>query len=158
MADTFEQDVRMDGALVGGLGTQGIKRFVKTVTTADLTTAGTSQAVDVGTDDGGNDFPANAYVISGHIELDEVLAGGSISAATVQLGDTVNPDELLASSNVFTGATLGRTWAPGVYSPWTLEATAYAPELLVTTTGDNVDQATTFACRVIIDYWLPDAL
>lgn len=153
MADTvYYGSSKFEKPLEGTDGGQAVKRFVLTVDTDDFTTAGTSQAVDVSAG-----FPANAYVLSGHVELLETLSGGAVSAATVQLGDTADPDELLTSTNVFTGQALGRKWSPGAFTFGTLES-GYSPELLVSTTDGNVDDLTTGVVKVIIDYWLPDAL
>lgn len=153
----FQGSVSFEKPLPGTKGGQQFKRHYKTITTAHLTDADTSQDVDLATGDDGVAFPANAKVLSGHCELQVVVAGGTISAVTISLGDAVAANELMLATSVFTGAALGRKWAPGAYASLTVEA-AYAPIARIAFTGGNANTATTCRILAIIDYWLPDAL
>lgn len=140
-------------ALKAGLGALPIRTFKFTLEPSDLTAAATTEAVDISTDDEGRAFPANAYVIGASIDGQVAMTGGSVSALTVQIGDTADPNELLTATSVFTAT--GWAHAPGVYTPMTLEA-AYAPEALVTATGANVDQVTAGRAVLYIYYVKPE--
>ena len=158
MVDTvLPGTVRFDGEVVAGTGHVGAKRHIRTLTTADLTASATTEAVDIALDDDAVTFPANARLLSASIELGTVFAGGGAASVTAQVGDTGDPNELLTATTIFTGAALAQIYAPGVAVYGVLEAAAYAPECLVTSDVD-VDTLTTGSMRVIIDYWLPDAL
>ena len=110
------------------------------ITTADLTDAATSQAVAI------TGFPTNSIPVYGKIYINTVLAGGSISAATAELGDAGASTGLMTAEDVFTGATTGAlagtAGTEAGFGTAVLEA-AYSPICTVRTTTDDVDQATT---------------
>lgn len=137
-----------------GDGLMPIRVFKFSLDPSDLTAAATTEAVDISTDDEGNAFPANALVIGASVDVNTAFTGGTVSACTVQVGDTADPNELLVATSCFTAT--GFTWDPGVYTPFSLEA-AYAPEALVTATGDNVDAITAGLMVIRIYYFLPEA-
>ena len=113
------------------------------VTSDDLTAAALTEALDV------PGFPANAYPLFAQLNVGQFFTGGSVSAATVQLGDAGDPDGLAVSLNVLDTTSLG-DWGvatAGVEAEYgstgpSLES-AFAPQLLVTTVTANVDQLTT---------------
>lgn len=142
-------------ALKAGYGAMPIRTFKVTIDTSDLTDAATSQAVSLGTDDAGNSFPANARVIGATCHVLTAFAGGSVSALTMQVGDAADPNELLVATDM---TATGFTDAPGVYTPWTLEATAYAGLATFTSTDDNLDALTAGKVEVYIHYFKPEAL
>lgn len=157
-ADTvFPGTVRFDKPKEASKSDSPRKRFVRTITTADFVDADTSEEVALGTDDDGVAFPANARVLWAVADLKQVVAGGTISAVTITVGDAADPDELLTSTNIFTGAALGKKYTPAAaYVPLTLEATAYAPIAVITFTGGNSNTATTGRIVIVIDYELPE--
>lgn len=117
-------------AMIYGTG-ESMQIFSEQVEHSDLTAAATTEAYAL------TGFPANSVLVDAWIDLDTVFSGGSVSACTVQLGDTASTDELMSAKDVFTGATLGLTYEDALaYVP--KKEAAYAPELLVTTTDDNV--------------------
>lgn len=150
-------DTRVDftsyDAVKSADGLMPIRVFKFTLEPSDLTAAATTEAVDISTDDAGVSFPANARVIGATVDCTTAFTGGSVSACTVQVGDTVDPNELLAATSIFTAT--GFTDDPGVYTPFSLEA-AYAPEALVTATGDNVDAITAGRAVIRIYYFKPE--
>src|SRR5690349_15641521 len=76
-------------------------------------------------------------------DLREVISGGVISAATIILGPAgVDDNGFITSSNVFTGATLGRIRTAAA-ALWTPQPLAGDPELTLATTGANVSVADT---------------
>lgn len=123
----------------------------KTITTADLDAAGTSDTVDVSTDDDGAELPDGSYVLGAGVKVRTPFSGGSVSALTVSLGDSGDPDELLTASDVY-GASSG-DWLEtgGAYTPWTRESD-YAVIATFASTGDNVDQLTAGEIEVWIAY------
>lgn len=100
-------------------------------------------------------FPTNAIPYKASMQLTEVFAGGSISAATMQLGDAGDADALIAAGDVFTGSSLlaAETHGSGAESLGSavMEA-AYAPILTLTLTGDNCDALTTGELMATIYY------
>lgn len=140
-------------AVKSGDGLEPIRVHKFTLTPSDLTAAATTEAVDISTADDGTAFPANARVIGATCNVQVAFTGGTVSACTLQIGDTLDPNELLLATSCFTAT--GFTDDPGVYTPWTVEA-AYAPECLVTATGDNVDQITAGAAVLRIYYMKPE--
>ena len=122
----------------------------------DYTEADGSQALSLNVAFPQNAFPPEVFILPGaYIDLVEVVAGGVISAATVILGDTNDDNGLLTVSNVFTGATLGRTVTPDAaeYPDGRYES-QFVPLLQLDTTTGTVAAATTG----IIDVYIPYAL
>ena len=147
-ADQHQHDGRM---LFGDLSAH-LHVHKKTLTPADLTAAAVTEAVDIATDDDGASFPANARVIAATMDVIEAFTGGTVSAFTVQLGNTADPDQLLLATSAFTAT--GYTDDPGVFNPFTNQA-AYAPEALCTATGDDVDQLATGRAVLRLFYFKP---
>jgi hypothetical protein len=129
-----------------------LKAHTYTITTDDMDDSDTSEAVDISTDDDGNDFPANALVKTAFHELVEVVAGGTISACTIEVGDAGTTDELIGATDVFTGATLGSTFTNSVDFE-TFEKTAYSPIATLAFTGGNSDTAESGQIKVHILYF-----
>ena len=122
-----------------------VEEYTKVVDTTDLSAAGLTEAVSL------TGFPTDVFVIGSSVELDAVFSGPSVTACTVEIGDTGTPSELVTSQDIFTGASLGLKQAPGALpGTWTLEA-SYAPEALVTTVDANVDQLD--AGSMVIHIW-----
>lgn len=120
------------------------------ITHDDLTAAATSEAIAL------TGFPANAAPIFAEVKVETDFAGGSASAATVVVGDAGATNELLTSTNIFTGVqntawiqTTGAT----LNSDFQREA-AYAPIATVATTDDNVVNLTAGSLLVRIYYAL----
>lgn len=148
-ATTLSDTLAVTGAttLSSTLGVTGISSLAgwkfaahkQNITTADLTDAATSQAVAI------TGFPANSIPVYGRIYINTVLSGGSISAATAELGDAGASTGLITAEDIFTGATTGvlagTDGAEAGFGTAALEA-AYSPICTVRTTSDNVDAAT----------------
>ena len=120
-----------------------------TVGFADLTTAGTSQAVDISAT-----VPANAVITDVWCDLDTVFAGGTISAMVVQLGDAGDPNGYMADTDVFTGATLGLTYVAGAQTERGWKEAAHGLIATFTSTAGNVDTSTTGSVIVYFRYWV----
>jgi hypothetical protein len=75
-------------------------------------------------------------------DLREVFAGGTIAAATMILGYSGDDNGYLTSTDVFTGATLGRKKTAGA-TLWAMQPLAGDPLLQLDTTTGTVAAATT---------------
>ncbi len=117
-----------------------------TFTVADLTTASATEAESIA------NFPADAYPLRADIIIGEYFTGGAATAVTAQIGDTGDPNGLVAAVNVFDTSTVGSSLqnagelTDGVEAEYgstgpSLEA-AYAPEVLFTVTTDTADDLT----------------
>lgn len=97
--------------------------------------------------------PANSNIVDAWLIRVTDFVGGAISAITVSLGDAGNDDELLAASNIFTGAKAAAaiTTQDGVYTKGTFES-AYTPIITITATGANLDALTAGAFELCIAY------
>lgn len=104
--------------------------------------AATSQEVDL-TDSAdisnAKPFPAYMWLQHAHVIVVEDFAGGSVSALTLQLGDTGDPNGLLTASSAFTGVApaILRTTAAAQYA--LRNEAAFVPTVTLTATGDNID-------------------
>jgi hypothetical protein len=98
-------------------------------------------------------IPANAKIMDAWVVRIADFAGGSVTAVTVDLGDSGNDDELLDAADLFTGAkaTAAVSNADGIYSLGSIES-AYVPQLVFTTVGANLDDLTAGACEICISY------
>lgn len=135
-----------------GAACAGIKFHVRTLDLdAVLTDADTSQAVSIQADDAGTNFPANARPISAHTLVKTPVAGASLSALTVSIGDSNDPDELLDDVDLFGDAVNSWTDVPGVYAPWTLES-GYVPLATYNSTGANMNAISGVVVHVIAYY------
>jgi hypothetical protein len=108
---------------------------------SDLTAAALTEVVLLSTllanDSRGGFVPANAVITGAELLLTEEFSGGAVATCVVELGDAGADDELIASTDVFTGAGLGLKKALVTDQ---LELTQYAGQVTVTTTAANVDQ------------------
>jgi hypothetical protein len=109
-----------------------------TVDESALTAAATTEALDIA-------FPANAYPLYAGLAIGAYFTGGSVTAVTAQLGDAGDPNGILAALNVFDTTSLA-TWTGtggveveyGSTGPAADGESAYAPQILFTSTTDNV--------------------
>lgn len=142
-------------ALKASLGAAfaGLQFHVRTLTLdSALTDADTAQTISIAADNDGNTFPANARPLAAYVYQHSAIAGTSISALTVAIGDAGNTDELFEETDIV--ATAAGSWLdfPGAYSPLTLEASAYVPVADFVSTGANVAAVTgTITCVIV--YW-----
>lgn len=124
----------------------------------DITLAGTLDAdgiqeFDMHTYNANNLFPANVIRSTPLLYLAEVCAGGTIAAATIEMGDAGDPNGLHTAVDVFTGATLGylaNTVLAAEYAP-RFEA-AFIPSITLRTTTGNINAATTFELWTMIGF------
>lgn len=121
-----------------------------TIGHADLTAAATSEAISL------TGFPTDAAPVACEMIVDTDFSGGSVSACVVEVGDAADPDELLTSSNVFTGVQ-NTAWVQtdaAVRVGKFHRETAYAPEAKFTSTTDNVVNLSAGSLRIRIYYAL----
>ena len=120
-----------------------------TVNVAALTASAVSQVIA----DAGGALPAGAVVIARQINLTEVFAGGGASAATFDIGGTVNADGIADGADVFTGAALVKSAGTDGILP----AGDYGAQTLgvVVTSDVDVDTLTTGAAVVTIWFVIP---
>lgn len=128
------------------------------ITHEHLTTAGTSQALDLrALFAATHPIPDEIKVGLYDVTLEEVFAGGSISAMTIIFGESspVNDtDGYLTSTDVFTGATLGVKEVPSAALFGMRYRATSTPILTFTSTTDNVDAATSGVLDVCLRYTL----
>jgi hypothetical protein len=133
----YEQEVDGTGVVFGYVET--------TVGFADFEAEATSDTVSmVG-------FPANAFPLRGELNPGDYFTDsptGTISAATLEMGDTNDPNGIVTALNVFDTVTEG-AWqgTAGVEAEYgstgcVFEA-AYAPILTLRLTSENCDTLTT---------------
>jgi hypothetical protein len=158
MTDLVDTSLRIRklNALKDSLGcaASGLKYHVRTlVLDSALTDADTAQTISIADDDDGNAFPANARPIAAYAIPIGPIAGTAVDTLTIAIGDAGNTDELLEETDLV--ALDPQDWidAPGAYTAWSLEASAYVPVAdFVATGGGNVAAATgTVVCVVV--YW-----
>ena len=130
-----------------------VRLISKAIGHADLTAAATSEAIAF--DD---DIPAKALVIGSWFDLETDFSGGSVSALVVDVGDGTDPDGYVDNEDVFTGAANGQrstpTTAPALLNEngVDLDDAARTPEVLITSTGDNVANLTAGALTAYIAF------
>ena len=142
---TFSNAPKVD--TVGG--TLKVKVFSVTKGFADFSAAATTKTLNLIT------LPAKTIILDVFAYLTTLFSGGSISACTIQVGDTSDPDGLIDDNDagvgmdVFTGASTGfrATLLTEKGDDFTTFFKAYvASELIVqalaTSTGDDLDAAT----------------
>jgi uncharacterized cupin superfamily protein len=123
---------------------------------SDFSAAATTEELDLHATFASNLIHENIILTACWIQRVTDFAGGSVSAATISIGDDADADELLTASDVFTGAKATAEFAatPGA-AHWT-EAfqwePAYIPEALLTTTGGDVNTLTAGEFIVGITY------
>jgi hypothetical protein len=98
--------------------------------------------------------PANARIMYAYVNLITPFSGPAVVSCVLDVGDTADPNELIAAHNVFTGATLGPGTTAGVYALGSLEADypGDGAAVVVTTTGANVDQLDAGEAEICIVY------
>ena len=130
----------------------------QTIDVADFTGAGaTTQELDLNVLFPNNTFPNNVDLEEGVIVHNLVLpVGTSITAVTVEVGDTNDPNGLLTASNVLgSGAAVGDVLnTPGAAEYARRPESAFVPTLTINTTGANVSALTAFRVQVCIP-WTP---
>jgi hypothetical protein len=97
----------------------------------------TSQEFDLHVHNPNNLFPANVMRRKPLLFTEELVAGGTIAAATATLGDTAATNCLQTATNIFTGATLGyqaNTTGASQYAD-RFEAAFIPVSVVATTTG-----------------------
>lgn len=99
---TAEVDARARNQMIGG-GAPMVLR--KTITHEDLTAAALTQSIALGT------LPTLARFRAGSVKLNTAFSGGSATAVTLSLGGT-DDDGLIASRDIFTGASTAETFTP----------------------------------------------
>ena len=143
----INQPIRIDSGI-----TLGVARL--RLTHADLTDADGSQSFtfnSLALGKGESVVPANARIMSCHLNLLEEFAGGSASAVTLSLGDAGSGTELINALSVFTGAGTGIKAGNGSYTLGTFEA-AYAPLVVIASTDDDLDNLTAGIVEISIVY------
>jgi hypothetical protein len=107
-----------------------------------LTAAATTEALTI------PGFPSDAIPLHAEIAIGTFFTGGSATAVTAQIGDSGDPNGLLAALNVFDTTSLG-DWTVGTLgveaeygSTGPALESAYAPEILFTATTDDVADLT----------------
>lgn len=152
---------RIVRALINGLVPQPFRPklwYRQRVQLADFTpAAATTQELDLNVLFPNNTFPEGVDLLEGaFVQVLALSAGGSLSAVTVSLGDTGDPNGLMTASNTLGGgAAAGDVHRTPAAAEYALRAeSAFVPTLTIDTTGDNVDAHTTFDVLVAIP-WSP---
>ncbi len=104
--------------------------------------AATTQEFDLDVAFPGREFPNNVWIEEAYIRRITDFAGGSVSAATVEGGDTGNDDELLTATSVFTGVGAGFSRTTGAANYALHDESSFVPTFTINTTTDNVDALT----------------
>ena len=117
----------------------------------------TTQELDLNVLFPNNSFPMNVDLDEGtHVRNLVLPVGTGISAVTIEVGDTGDPDGLVTASNVLgSGAAAGdllQTTGAAQYAR--RPETAFVPTLTINTTGGNVNAQTAFRVQVCIP-WNP---
>jgi len=131
--------------------------YTQLIQFSDFTAAATSEELDINVKYPTNAFPSNARIKDMMFHNITDWAGTSITAVTVEIGDTGDPNEGLTAVSTFTGVGAGiitpayGTKLDGSASdtpPW-FEA-AYVPTITLRATGANVTALTAGKLRVAI--------
>lgn len=151
---TYDLRCDDDGGSADDVSDLGGRTFRRkfTITHEDLTAAATSETVE---DVAANAFPARARLRGYYVELDELFAGGSVSACTVDIGVAAGEADVLSDAlNVFTGAGTGEKFGSGTNSVSTQPLALGGKRLrvLVAATDDNVVNLTAGELTVVVDY------
>lgn len=115
---------------------------------ADLT------ALALGRQGQSGDFPANVWINVAPPYLRRItdFSGGAVSAATIEFGDTNDPNGLLTATNIFTGAGAGIVITSGAAEYAARFESAFVPVVIIRTTSANVSALTAGACEIVIPY------
>lgn len=137
-----------------GAACAGIKFHVRTLDLSTaLSDADGSQAVSIQANDAGVNFPANARLLGAGTVVKQAVAGTSLSALTVTIGDAAAATELMTATDLFGDAVNSFSQAPGAHTFGQLEAAGYVPLATYASTGANVADVTGIVVHVIA-YWL----
>jgi len=105
----------------------------------NLNAASTSQVVPFA-----EAIPAGSIILAAAVQVDALVAGGSISAAIADVGVPGTGDLYISAENVFAGLGFKQA-SPGVafsgLSGAAVEPVAVIPEVTVSTTSDDVEAA-----------------
>lgn len=141
---------------IRGLGLKPLDVHEVTLTAADLTTAGVAQTISLVTSDAGLAFPANSVILAADAVLEETFDAPAASELVIDVGNAGNPDRLIdavsvhddnasAGDVIFDGGDTGVALVPAL--------TAFAPAVVFTATGGNVDTFTQGRIRIRIYHW-----
>jgi len=125
------------------------------ITVGDFTGAGaTNQELDLAALYPDNPFVSNVWLEPGaHIVPITAFSGGAVSACTLELGDTGDPNGLVTASNVFTGVTTGVSVATPAAAEYALRFEAsFLPVATIRTTSANVSALTAGRALVRIPF------
>lgn len=124
----------------------GVRKVSQTITHADLTDADTAQDIAI---DG---VPANAIPLAATAYLTTAFSGGTVSAIVAEVGDAGDPNGLMTSTDVFTGAAVGHKHAPGAEITTQTRKSSWAPIVRFTSTDDNLVNLTAGSVTVTLYY------
>lgn len=133
-----------DGGSVDDVSDLGDRLYYREfqVTFDDLTAAATSETIE---DTAANAFPARARLRGYVLQVDTLFSGGSVSAATVDIGIAAGEADVLSDgANVFTGAATGERYGSGTntVAEHPVDLGGKRLRVLVATTDDNVANLT----------------
>lgn len=117
-------------------------------------TAATSQEVDLNVAFPASTFPTNVRMNGCYIKRITDFSGGGITALTVQVGDTADPNGLLTATSVFTGVGAGFTETTAAAEFAQRIETAFVPTLTLTSTTDDLDALVAGRLKVVIPFQL----
>lgn len=101
-----------------------------------------------------NLFPANVFLMPGHhMVLITAFAGGTVNAATAEVGDTNDPNGLITASGIWTGVAAGTVLNTPSAAEYALRyEAAYEPNIRLLTTAGNVVALTAGELEVRINF------
>jgi hypothetical protein len=107
---------------------------------ADLTAAATSQTIALNTLQAADPFPVDVIRGQAFAVLDERFSGGSVSDATMILGDAGDDNGLIVITDglIFTGDPLGVLQSPSAAEFAHRVEPSFGPQAIIAATGDNV--------------------
>lgn len=115
--------------------------------------AATSQEIDLNVTYPDKPFPANVQRMPGSfVRVKTPISGGTISAATAELGDTGDPNGIFLASGVFTGVSGRLASTPSAAENAARPEAAFAPTLTVRLTGGDMTAITAGELIVFIPW------
>ncbi|MBK6920383.1 MAG: hypothetical protein IPH07_23485 [Deltaproteobacteria bacterium] len=112
-----------------------VQRLRETDFTPD---ADTAQSLTLSTLFPANPFPTNVIRENPLVYVASPAAGGSLSAVTLEFGDAADPNGLMTSTSIFTGAS-GFLQTTGAAEFTSRFEAAFDPTVDIATTSDDVD-------------------
>jgi hypothetical protein len=97
-------------------------------------------------------IPAYASIVSAQVVRLTDFSGGTVATMTIDVGDAGAPTELIAAADLFTGAKATLAVTNVELATAQYEATAYAPQIVLTSTVGNLDELTAGRCEIAIFY------